>query len=72
MTTEILMNYLFNLNQQTEQPQLQFEMDIHNDLACVVFDEVHYINDKDRGQVWEKNNHATSTTYPNGHAIRHY
>jgi superfamily II RNA helicase len=50
MTTEILMNYLFNLNQQTEQPQLQFEMDIHNDLACVVFDEVHYINDKDRGQ----------------------
>lgn len=54
MTTEILMNYLFNLNQQTEQPQLQFEMDIHNDLACVVFDEVHYINDKDRGQVWEK------------------
>lgn len=54
MTTEILMNYLFNLNQQTEQSQLQFEIDIQKELACVVFDEVHYINDKERGQVWEK------------------
>ena len=23
-------------------------------IACVVFDEVHYINDRERGQVWEK------------------
>jgi len=56
MTTEILMNYLFtSLNQEnTNQIGLQFEIDIQNDLACVVFDEVHYINDVDRGQVWEK------------------
>ena len=25
-----------------------------NELACVVFDEVHYINDADRGKVWEE------------------
>jgi len=33
---------------------LQFQIDINKDLACVVFDEVHYINDKERGQTWEK------------------
>jgi len=33
---------------------LQFNIDVHNELGCVVFDEVHYINDKERGQVWEK------------------
>jgi len=25
-----------------------------NELGCVIFDEVHYINDPERGQVWEK------------------
>ena len=57
MTTEILMNYLFrDTTAQTETPKvtLDFNLDIVNDLGCVVFDEVHYINDKDRGQVWEK------------------
>ena len=29
-------------------------MDFENELAAVIFDEVHYINDADRGQVWEK------------------
>jgi ATP-dependent RNA helicase DOB1 len=29
------------------------EIDI-SQIACVVFDEVHYINDRERGQVWEK------------------
>jgi superfamily II RNA helicase len=33
---------------------LAFEMDIENDLAAVVFDEVHYINDEERGAVWEQ------------------
>ena len=64
MTTEILMNYLFtSLNQTSESSSsiqesssslLQFQMDIMTELACVVFDEVHYINDAERGQVWEK------------------
>jgi len=59
MTTEILMNYLLlNDASHTETPpeggaELSFQLNI-NDLAAVVFDEVHYINDKDRGQNWEK------------------
>jgi antiviral helicase SKI2 len=57
MTAEILMNYLF-LNNNNQKPtavnSLQFQMDIQTELACVVMDEVHYINDQERGQVWEK------------------
>jgi superfamily II RNA helicase len=59
MTTEILMNALFiqtqnkSLTHETKSA-LQFQIDINNDLGCVVFDEVHYINDADRGQTWEK------------------
>jgi ATP-dependent RNA helicase HelY len=29
-------------------------MDFENELACVIFDEVHYINDPERGTVWEE------------------
>jgi superfamily II RNA helicase len=57
MTTEILMNHLFMMNNESStqtQTQLQFQMDINKDLACVVFDEIHYINDVDRGRVWEQ------------------
>lgn len=54
MTTEILMNYLFLQNSEQKSSGLDFQIDIQSDLACVVFDEVHYINDADRGQVWEK------------------
>ena len=55
MTTEILMNYLFTtLNTGNKSSSLQFQIDIQTDLACVIFDEVHYINDSERGQVWEK------------------
>jgi len=60
MTTEILMNRLFTMG-QTEttrssdmSPLLEFDMNIAEDLACVIFDEVHYINDADRGQTWEQ------------------
>lgn len=53
MTTEILMNRLFNQSLENETV-LQFQMDFEKELAAVVFDEVHYINDTDRGQVWEK------------------
>lgn len=33
---------------------LGFQIDIQTELGAVVFDEVHFINDKERGQVWEK------------------
>jgi len=56
MTTEILMNALFlqTVNKEERASSLEFNIDIENELACVVFDEVHYINDADRGQTWEK------------------
>jgi superfamily II RNA helicase len=59
MTTEILMNYLFVYNKPENDKtminnNLDFNINIENELACVVFDEVHYINDAERGQVWEK------------------
>ncbi len=52
MTTEILMNSLFVSDQNISK--LAFQMDMEAELACVVFDEVHYINDLHRGQTWEK------------------
>lgn len=56
MTTEILMNALFMRpsGQPSTDLSLQFQIDIDQELACVIFDEVHYINDPDRGQTWEK------------------
>ena len=56
MTTEILMNRLFNdsLGSLQNKNIMQFQMDFDQELAAVIFDEVHYINDEDRGQVWEK------------------
>jgi len=53
MTTEILMNRLFAATTTTETA-LDFSMDLKTELACVVFDEVHYINDQHRGHVWEQ------------------
>ena len=57
MTTEILRNTLFNkqIAHKREVPMpLSFEMDIETELGGVIFDEVHYINDPDRGSVWEQ------------------
>ena len=52
MTTEILCNHLHNLRHPDSK--LDFNIDLHEELGCVVFDEVHYINDADRGTVWEE------------------
>jgi superfamily II RNA helicase len=41
-------------NTSIQEKSLDFNLDIENDVACVVFDEVHYINDQDRGKVWEE------------------
>lgn len=58
MTTEILRNTLLqkSINSTSKQSTttLQFEMDFQSELAAVIFDEVHYINDHDRGKVWEE------------------
>lgn len=47
MTTEILQNKLFD----PKSSHLDFDID---NLGCVVFDEVHYIDDEERGTVWEQ------------------
>jgi superfamily II RNA helicase len=56
MTTEILLNKLFQIKSNTLEPQssISFEMDIENELGCVVYDEIHMINDAARGHVWEQ------------------
>lgn len=63
LTTEILCNTLFlkkNIKKNEQHPTgnntptlLSFDMDFDNELGCVVFDEFHYLNDPDRGHVWE-------------------
>tara|TARA_Y100000389_G_C17466874_1_gene526460 strand:- start:2173 stop:4644 length:2472 start_codon:yes stop_codon:yes gene_type:complete len=57
MTTEILQNTLYQRESNSNDDKtmsLHFDMDIENELACVIFDEIHYINDADRGKVWEE------------------
>jgi superfamily II RNA helicase len=53
MTTEILRNLLFKQGTSTENIGITAELSLHK-LDAVVFDEVHYINDRDRGKVWEE------------------
>ena len=55
MTTEILLNKLYQLKSNSPKinSSTSFEMDIENELACVVFDEIHFIGDPARGTVWE-------------------
>jgi superfamily II RNA helicase len=56
MTTEILCNTLYckRNNISSSSMLLDFDMDFENELACVIFDEIHYINDPERGRVWEE------------------
>lgn len=58
MTTEILRNTLFqktmNKKNKDNIVPLHFDIDIEDELGCVIFDEVHYINDPDRGRIWEE------------------
>jgi superfamily II RNA helicase len=61
MTTEILMNTLYTKHRKIDNEfeskitsATMFEMDFDTELACVIFDEIHYINDPDRGRVWEE------------------
>jgi superfamily II RNA helicase len=53
MTTEILRNLLFKQSTSTATIGTAGQLTLQ-DLDAVVFDEVHYINDPDRGHVWEE------------------
>ncbi len=59
-TAEILRNALFkntndtiNTNDTNNTNNIN-ENDILNNVSCVIMDEVHFINDMDRGKVWEE------------------
>jgi len=58
MTSEILLNQMYYNNSLNKNPDtnssISFNIDIEKDVGCVIMDEVHYINDKDRGHVWEE------------------
>jgi superfamily II RNA helicase len=53
MTTEILRNLLFKKGTKTEHVGTTALISLER-LDSVIFDEVHYINDPDRGHVWEE------------------
>ena len=54
MTTEILLNKLYQIKSNTPvNSSVSFEMDIQNELGCVIFDEIHYIANEERGTAWE-------------------
>lgn len=53
MTTEILRNLLYKEGTATQALGLTGQISLEN-LGGVVFDEVHYINDRERGKVWEE------------------
>ena len=53
MTTEILLNKLYQIKSNSAMP-CSFDMNIETELGCVVFDEIHMINDESRGHVWEQ------------------
>lgn len=55
MTTEILRGKLRRDRFDPESNHCsRFDMNVENDLGCVIFDEVHYFSDRDRGIVWEE------------------
>lgn len=53
MTTEILRNLLYKQGTATEKFGLTADLSLDG-LDAVVFDEVHYINNHERGKVWEE------------------
>ena len=53
MTTEILRNLLYKKGSVTENLGLTASLSLEN-LDAVIFDECHYINNKERGSVWEE------------------
>ena len=53
MTTEILRNLLYKQGTKTQALGLTASLSLQG-LGAVIFDECHYINDKDRGKIWEE------------------
>ncbi len=59
MTAEILRNTLFQKKMLESgyegiEDILTFDINMDEDIGCIIMDEAHYINDLDRGKVWEE------------------
>ncbi len=48
MTAEILLNILNNIE------KYNFDIDILSKISCVIMDEIHFMNDDERGTIWEE------------------
>lgn len=53
-TAEILRNSMYQLNQNVENTRKKIDKDFVDSIGCIIIDEAHYMNDKDRGRVWEE------------------
>jgi superfamily II RNA helicase len=53
MTTEILRNLLYKKGSSTEHLGITADLSL-DAVDAVIFDECHYMNDKDRGMIWEE------------------
>mgnify|MGYP001269329925 CR=1 FL=1 len=60
MTTEILRNQLLSIIPKSQDNDIpvheinNFSMNIETECGIIIFDEIHYIDDPDRGAVWEQ------------------
>jgi|SaaInlStandDraft_3_1057020.scaffolds.fasta_scaffold07660_2 superfamily II RNA helicase len=55
MTTEILRNALYRIGEtDSTRKESELKLDFLDEIGCVVFDEVHYLKDDQRGHVWEE------------------
>ena len=54
ITAEILRNSLYKLQNSYENDLYELKNEFINTVTCVVIDEVHFINDYDRGKIWEE------------------
>lgn len=54
VTAEILRNSMYKIKKKVENPFNILDDDFIDSIGCIIMDEVHYMNDKERGRVWEE------------------
>lgn len=53
-TAEILRNSMYQLQQTVDNSRKKIDKSFVDSIGCIIVDEAHYMNDKDRGRVWEE------------------
>lgn len=54
LTAEILRNALYRGEKKIENPRYNLPENFIESIGCVVVDEIHYMNNEERGKVWEE------------------